>query len=256
MIKIDYLKKIATTAGGLIRDNFCHAIETEWRDDGTPVTIIDKDINDLVLNTLSKEYPGVSVLSEEGSFVSESDWTIVCDPINGTSPYIMGVPLSTFSISAFHNGEQKMAVVHEPFRKKTYFAEKDKGSFCGTQRLKVSEQRKLSQKTHVHLMWWKDARFNFGPFYNSLVKAGIPCVNYGTVGIVGGLIAGGQIEASVFPGKNIWETAAMGFLVEEAGGLCTDIYGNSIDYSKNGKMYGHVVSNGFLHEEIIDLLLH
>jgi 3'(2'), 5'-bisphosphate nucleotidase len=57
--------------------------------------------------------------------------------------------------------------------------------------------------------------------------------------------------------ENIWDHAAGTIVVEEAGGRVTDMYGNALDFASGSKMHrnrGVVVSNGLLHDAVIDTL--
>lgn len=57
--------------------------------------------------------------------------------------------------------------------------------------------------------------------------------------------------------ENIWDHAGGSLLVEEAGGIVTDIHGNHLDFSlgyqlKNNR--GVIVSNGQLHDRLLDAI--
>lgn len=57
--------------------------------------------------------------------------------------------------------------------------------------------------------------------------------------------------------ENIWDHAAGALIVEEAGGRVTDMYGRSLDFATDRKMYqnrGVIVSNGLLHAAVIKAL--
>jgi myo-inositol-1(or 4)-monophosphatase len=251
-----FLENLALEAGIIIRNGFNQLSKTDslWKEDDTPVTEADTTVNNLVLETFREHYPQVSVIAEEGSNEFESDWLVYCDPIDGTFPYATGMPISTFCLSVLHKGVPQQAVIYDPFNNRMYTAEKGKGAFMNGNLLKVSDHKALSIKTHIHLIWWKSAQFNLDRLCHKLVMGGVPWMNYCTVGILGGLIASGQFEVSVFPGNKLWETAAMGLIVEEAGGKCTDMFGQPIDYLRNGEMKGHLITNGFLHDEMVQVI--
>jgi 3'(2'), 5'-bisphosphate nucleotidase len=57
--------------------------------------------------------------------------------------------------------------------------------------------------------------------------------------------------------ENIWDHAAGSIIAEEAGGKVTDILGHPLDFScgiKMEKNHGIVVSNGILHDVILEAL--
>lgn len=257
MIQLSFLEALAYEAGEMIKMGFQKNSmdNTEWKEDHTPVTETDKKINDLVLSEFNQHYPEVSVIAEEGScIVEDAEYTVYCDPIDGTIPFNTGLSVSTFCISVLRKGVPVLAVIYDPFNARMYKAEKGKGSSVGhVKKLKVSEQTMINAKTHVHLIWWKGSR-DFAPLCEDLTQIGAKWMNFGTIGILGGLIADGKFEASIFPGNKIWETAAMALIVEEAGGKCTDLEGNPINYLDNGNMKGHIISNGLIHDELLKLI--
>lgn len=256
MVKMTHLQDLAKQAGVIIRDGFkcCSKAESEWKEDSTPCTASDVNVNQLVLNFFKKDYPNFSVIAEEGSSEQESDWVAYCDPIDGTIPYATGLPISTFCLSLVHKGIPVSALIYDPFRDRMYSAEKGKGSFMNGQKLTVSQQRTVDSKTHASVIWWNNSPYNFSETCSNLQSKGVKWMNLGTIGITGGLIASGQFEASLFPGNKLWETAAMSLIVEEAGGRCTDLFGNPIDFTQKDGMKGHLISNEYLHDEILSLI--
>jgi len=59
--------------------------------------------------------------------------------------------------------------------------------------------------------------------------------------------------------EKIWDHAAGSLIVEEAGGRVTDMFGNPLDFASDYQMRrnrGVIVSNGILHQTVIDALAH
>jgi len=62
------------------------------------------------------------------------------------------------------------------------------------------------------------------------------------------------LDATIFPGQDGWETAAMQVIIEEAGGKVTDIYGNKMVYGPKSEISGHIASNGLIHDKLVALV--
>lgn len=63
-------------------------ITNEIKDDGTPVTSIDRDINAYVIREIETAFPGIPILSEEMGEVGDrfkSEYCFIVDPIDGTA---------------------------------------------------------------------------------------------------------------------------------------------------------------------------
>lgn len=241
-------------AGDIMRGAFAPGMMCEWKADNTPCTVFDKSINRLVIKRIKHKYPHVSVIGEEETYGPEdSEYTVLLDPIDGTIPFCHGVPVSTFCISLLKNRVPIVAVVSDPFHNRTWSAEKGCGTTLNGVRVKVTNCQRLAQST-VSIMWWKGAIGNLHKVCNELVDRNVTWLNLSSVAIAGGLISSRDLEASIFPGEKSWETAAMQLLVEEAGGTATDLYGKKLVYSKGLKIPGHIMSNGYIHDDLVAIV--
>jgi Archaeal fructose-1,6-bisphosphatase and related enzymes of inositol monophosphatase family len=272
---ITYLKKLAWRAGGIMKANFCLNMERQWKSDETPVTVTDTAINDLVLELLGKDFPDVRVIGEEGSnTIEDAEYTIFCDPVDGTIPFSLGVPVSTFCISVFEKGEPIIGLIYDPFQERMWFAERGQGAFLwqvpefhhdplykeewsdkkgDTTRIHVSACNTIN-RSNISMIWWKGSPYHLHDVCAELMDAGGHWINLASLAIFGGLIASGTIDSSIFPGKNAWETGAMEVIVEEAGGKVTDIFGNNMVYGPRGQIQGHIISNGLIHDELVKMV--
>ena len=136
---------IAERAGDLLRRGFDSTPRTEWKQDGSPVTETDLAIDRLVERTLAEAFPNHGYLGEEtGRRSSSSTYTWVCDPIDGTRPFVLGFPLSTVSLALVRDGEPIVAVLAYPARRWLFVAEKGAGATLNGERLTVSSTSELA----------------------------------------------------------------------------------------------------------------
>lgn len=248
------LVSLAKQAGEIMRKNFVSGMEREWKEDQTPLTKSDLKINRLVIEWIQNKYPHITVIGEEESRIIEnSEYVVLVDPIDGTVPFCQGVPVSTFCISILKNSIPVVAVIHEPFTNRTWSAEKGMGTTLNNTPVQVSKNRIFSQST-ISIIWWKNSIGNLHKVCNEIIEKDAKWFNLCSVAIAGGLISSGDLAASIFPGQKIWETAAMQLLVEEAGGIATDLYGNKLVYGADMNISGHVMSNGLIHEKLIEII--
>lgn len=253
----DYLelaKSLALEAGEIILKHFQPGIAFETKDDDTPVTRADKEVNALVIQKIRAAYPDHSVLGEEESFDNHSPFVWLCDPIDGTHPYTKGIPVSVFSLALVHEGYPIVAVVYDPFTKSLYSAEKGKGAFLNGQPTRVSD-RQPDQAT-INIEWWKGAEYDVAAALHRFSQdTGAYILKLGSIIQGACLVAGGQFEACVFPGtkgKSI-DIAAVRLIVEEAGGKVTDIHGQDQRYDTLD-IKGALITNGILHEPLVEVL--
>lgn len=256
---MDELIALAQDAGEVIHENFRLGIERTFKNDGSLVTKTDTDINRMVIDRLSQQYPHVRIVGEEESFEGTgSEYMILCDPLDGTIPFCHGVPISTFVISLLKDGRPIKAVIHDPFLRRTWFAEKDEGAYLATQSSRLKQCKVSSQnwidRASITACWWKDSPFHIHEVVAELMKSGATVGNPLSPAYCGGLLAFGEQDAIIFAGRHGWETAAMQLIAEEAGGIATDIHGHPLRYGPKGEIEGHIISNGALHERLVEIV--
>ena len=184
---------LARKSGEIIRKNFVTGMQKEWKADNSPVTKTDLEINQLVLDSVKKEYPDHSVIAEEGSDFSEtSEYVWVCDPVDGTIPFSHGVPTCAFSLALVRNGETVLGIVYDPFMDRVFFAEKGSGAFLNDQRISVSPAKNFGQS----VLGVQSGRFP--KLEQELRKKGArPFRLYSTI-YTSMLVASGEFVANIF----------------------------------------------------------
>ena len=280
--EVAYLMNLAYCAGNLTRDGFQLGMKVDWKEDDTPLTATDTAINEMVVEAINRDFPKVKVIGEEGSnLVTGAKYTVYCDPVDGTIPFKCGVPISAFCISVVEDQTPLAAVIYDPFEKRFWSATKGQGCYLSTQpdwadespdpsygpslayypgvvcsvakKVAVSKQATL-KNAMLCMLWWKGAKHNLGAVCEEVMNRGAHWMNPVSIAYFGGLLASGDFDATIFPGTKIWETAAMQLIVEEAGGKVTDMVGNPIRYGGDVPFNGHVMSNGLIHEELLDII--
>ncbi len=242
---------LAYEAGGIMRKNFGLAMKKEWKHDHSPVTATDLEINELVLKKLKEHFPDHDILSEEGSDMSfGSEYVWVCDPVDGTHNFSHGIPTSTFVLALVHNGVPIIAVIYDPFMDRMFFAEKGKGATLNNDPIHVSESKSV-QKTVIGLGKWKGI-CNLFPVGEELRERNVRLVTGLSINYMGALVAVGEMSATLFGDGSPYDTVAIQLLVEESGGKATDLFGNNDRY--DGIVQGQLASNGFVHNEILEII--
>jgi tRNA-dihydrouridine synthase len=232
----------------IIREYFEIEKEIELKEDNSQVTIADKKINALVIEEIQKNYPQHSVLGEEQSNIKENAELVwVCDPIDGTRSFALGLPLSTFSIALVKNGTPVLGVVYDPFLDRLYTAEKGTGAYINDKRIQVNTSISLK---NTSLGCSADSSVvNMLQIITKLreQKAKIYILRASIREAL--LVAEGKFSAAIFPLDTAHDMAAVKIIVEEAGGKVTDLYGNEQRYDQPIK--GALVTNNILHEQML-----
>lgn len=202
-----------------------------------------------------RDFPHIAVLGEERSRFFPAEYLVLVDPIDGTIPYTYGCGSSAFMITLLRNGAPILGVIYGFITEHLWWAEVGQGAFLNGKRIRVSDNKVLMRQPGkrspaVWLGTWKDAGWNLEELYAPLVRLGVHVTTEYTLGYYGGLLASGQVHATLFPGHAAWETAAMDIVVREAGGVICDLNGKPMTYNlvedcspQNRMIQGHVVAN-------------
>lgn len=248
---LSFAKSLAREAGEIMQRYFGKKPDAHLKADSTIVTVADEEINQLVIDRVKAIYPGHDVNGEEASSLSGARYVWACDPIDGTVPFAMELPISVFSLALVIDGQPEIGVVYAPFANQLYHAVRGGGAFMNDQPIQVNE-KVLERGAVMNVDWWRDAGWDVMQVAHDLAcKTGVYVLSPGSTTHAAMLVARGEYVASLFPGvkgKNV-DIAAAKVIVEEAGGKVTDIFGDEQRYDRD--IRGAVVSNGIVHDEII-----
>ncbi|MFZ1720545.1 MAG: inositol monophosphatase family protein [Candidatus Moraniibacteriota bacterium] len=246
---LDYIVNLAHQAGAMIVSGFQSKMGETWKADGTKVTATDIDINQMVVDAVSRDFPTLRVIGEEGSnSVQQGDYALVFDPNDGTTSFKAGIPVSSFCATLVCHGQPLITCIYDPFWERMYTAKKGEGAHCNGKLIQVSHHASLV-RAQVGLGLWKGCRFNMLGALAAILEADAKYSKPLSIAYWGALVAAGEFDATIFPSTNPWETAAIKLLVEEAGGRVTDIFGN-VQEHYDGEIRGHIASNGLIHDQL------
>jgi len=241
--ELQFATNLAYEAGAIMTRYFrSENIDTELKEDLTPVTIADKKINNYVIEKVKETYPDWGVLGEEDSYEPERDKIWVVDPIDGTVPFSLGIPASTFSLALVDksDGQPVVAVTHDPYLEETFTAVKGGGAYVNGRRMQTSSDYDFSR---AYLSFssrsWTGEGFDYRPaeLMESFRDKGSKILGFVSFVYTANRVAKGQFLATVVGETQPWDIAAAALLVQEAGGLVTDFHGKRrrYDAAKTGE---------------------
>jgi fructose-1,6-bisphosphatase/inositol monophosphatase family enzyme len=251
--ELEFAISTAKAAGDTMRRYFrSDDLGTEWKEDVTPITLADTTINDFVIQEVKKHFPSYGVHGEEGSFAQDREYVWVCDPVDGTMPYSIGVPISTHSLALTKNGRPLLGVVYDPFQDRLFTAIKGEGAFLNGKPIHVSSQSLAGSYVDLELLHTAKGAVPVSDFRSDLAERhALPFTFYSFV-IAAMLVATGELTAAFFGFKKPEDLAAAKVIVEEAGGQVTDITGADQRYDR--PVNGGLLTNGIVHKEMLSII--
>jgi histidinol-phosphatase len=245
--EIDKALELAKKTGELQLKAREHRIAFEKKTDSSPVTAVDTACEELLRQNLLDTFPDDSFLGEESGLVAGNSgrcWII--DPIDGTRPFIRGIPTYSTLIALEVDHVPVVGVIHLPELKITCWAGMGEGAFCNGNPIRVSattelknamgsalgfiehENSVLREKLLAFMRTW-DYAYGFMDAYSYVC------------------LASGKLDLCINLLDKPWDCAAAACIVTEAGGTFSDLSG--IASVHNGAI---VLSNGLLHPRILD----
>ncbi|HYH75051.1 MAG TPA: inositol monophosphatase [Candidatus Saccharimonadales bacterium] len=247
-----FARQVALEAGAIMLSHF-GTRHSHTKADGSPVTIADQLINDLVIARVRQQFPTHAILGEERSHaVAGNSHTWVCDPIDGTVPFMLGIPTNIFSLAMVDaQGTPVVAVAYDPYLQRMYWATAGSKAYVNQQSLTVSNTPAL-RTARVGFSGRSSRVLQAEHFTHSLRQSCNRLVTLQSIVYEAMLVATGAIDAAILMGDGAHDAAAACLIVRAAGGNVTDLYGDDQRY--DAPVRGVILSNGgALHTELVTL---
>lgn len=257
---LDFAKTLADEAGAIMKRYFqAEDIGTTWKEDHTPLTLADTKINDNVINAVKKRFPHHGILGEEGSYMPEKEKVWVLDPIDGTVPFMSGIPISTFSLALVDNGKPIMAVQYDPWLNRMYSSVKGGGAYLNDKALKIEDKLVGRSTINLEIYGQLGATMFFDDSVEAKAKEALPSdkfIHFKMVSICYsvGLVASGKLGAAISSGRNPYEAATSSLIIKEAGGKFTNIFGEEDSHFAQ-PVKGFIAGSATIHSDILKRLL-
>lgn len=184
---------------------------------GQFATNVDVELETLIRQSLSQRFPGTAIIGEEfGGSLSEgqSGWAI--DPIDGTTNFILGLPIWGISIGYIENGRSVAGAISLPEFDIALSAAEGKG-------LRISSQTpiKHSGAPQVKTMSIGENDFEPGPATDQRAQLyrerDYSVVRYRCAVFSLSMAALGRLSGYIEHGCGLWDIAAAEIICREAG---------------------------------------
>lgn len=244
---------IVAEAGGLFADGHRNPGTARRKGKIDLVTDTDVAVEKFLIERLAPLVPGAAFLAEESaasSAIPETCWII--DPVDGTTNFSHGWPLTGICVAFHHKGEIGLGVVNLPVLGECYYAARGAGAFRNGDPIRVSDTAGI-ENALVATGFPYDVEERIDAILPSyrLVQAKAQAVRQtGSSAIDLAWLSCGRIdvyyERRVLP----WDVAAGLCILNEAGGTATRYDGSPFDFAK-GRI---LATNSAMHAEFVSLL--
>ena len=263
MTHIDFIQKILGEASEIARTRFGKVTGRIKPDDRNQVlTDADIEIGKFIIENIDREFPQYNVIDEEAGVIDKnSDYTFVVDPIDGTSNFAAGVPTYGIIIGLLNKGNPVAGGVALPYFSEITIAEKGKGAFLNGKKIKVTKETDLS-KTLVAV--GLDPHYENPERTRKEIKiAGEILLHSRNMRTSNSIFDDMQVARGNYGGwicfnTKIWDNIGSQIIIEEAGGIYTDFYGEKQDFSnpigKAKSQFSNCVGAPALHAKLQEII--
>ena len=229
--------EIAKKNAPLFKKGFFEKNSTEWKSESDPVTVFDKKIEEETRNFILAKYPDHLVLGEEDGLGENtgSDFEWIIDPIDGTVNYIRGVAFMAYSLALSYKGEIVVAVVANPVLDEYFWAAKGEGAYLNGEKISVSSCEDF-KKSYLALGRYTE---DYVTEYHTIIKTFQAVRNPGSAALALAYVACGRMEGVLYFNLSPWDMAGGVLLVEEAGGIVTNINSDKFSLKKASILGGN-----------------
>jgi len=185
-----------------------------------------------VREMLSAFRPDYGFLGEEGGLVPGTDaenvWIV--DPLDGTTNFLIGLPLFAVNIALSNAGKVVAGVTHIPLLNETFRAERGQGAYLNDLPIHVSGRRDMIKAVlGVGIPFASKPRHEqFAAEMQRLTPRVSGIRRLGAAAVDMAYVACGRFDAYWEQSVSAWDIAAGVVIVEEAGGVVTDTLGKPL----------------------------
>ncbi len=202
---------------------------------------LDIDTEKLIKDHISSDssYP---ILGEEtGSSEDLGNLYWVVDPLDGTSNFLRGIPISCVSIALMQDMKPMLGVIYDFNHDEIYWGHKESKAYIDDKEISVSS---LSKKSESTLVTGIPAKINYSDSEFSEMISNFQewkkIRMIGSAAMAACYVASGKAETYKEDGIFLWDIAAGAAIVNAAGGLAS-ITNIQTDYRVNAKFTNNII---------------
>lgn len=215
-------EQIAAEAGELALAFFENRADLIAESKANPQDVVsraDREVEDLVRGRIAALFPDDGLLGEEsGLAAGTSGFLWVIDPIDGTSPFLAGLPHWCVAIAIVQGSVTVAAVTDVPMAKEVFSARRGAGAWLNGRRLAIDDRTTVETSlTGIGANHRADPE-HVARVIKGLLVAGGAFYRNGSGAIMLASVAAGRLGAYYEPFMNCWDCLGGMLLVTEAGG--------------------------------------
>ncbi len=246
-------------AAKLLKDNFgkSDTYDVSVKNDRSLVTRVDGESQALIMSYLKKQFPGVPFVAEEqdrqvNADIKRDGYYFVIDPLDGTASFVMGLPFFCTSIALCKGPETLVGALVDPNHNEEFTAIRGKGASLNGGKIQVTARRKM-EELYLNVNHTKFDGARFARINENILRKIKRFHKLGSLCLEVAYVAAGRLDGTINNDLSMWDIAAAGLIVEEAGGRWSLLDGSKPAFPVFDKL-DIIASNGLVHDELLGAL--
>ena len=193
------------------------------------VSEIDRKAEDDILQTIRRNYPEHAILAEESGRHGDDEVLWIIDPLDGTTNYLHGLPQFAVSIACQVRGRLEIGVIYDPMRQELYTAVRGAGAQLDGKRIRVSQRTDLATALIGTGFPFRHDLADLDRYlamFRDVIKATAGVRRPGSAALDLAYVAAARYDGFWESGLKPWDIAAGALMIQEAGGLVSDLDGS------------------------------
>jgi len=232
---ISLAHRLADASAHIIQGDFRTPINVDDKADASPVTIADKEAEQVMRDLIQTCYPDHGIYGEEtGCNNTDAEYVWVLDPIDGTKSFITGKPVFGTLIALLHHGKPVLGIINQPISRERWIGGVGLPTTLNGQAV---NSRACGDIGEAMLYATSPAIFgkaDFAAFQHLCEHVKIPL--YGCDCYAYALLASGFVDLVVEATLSPYDYCALVPVIENAGGTITDWQGKALDLYSDGRV--------------------
>lgn len=248
----EFAVDVALEAGKLLMANYGKMQSLEYKLKTNFKTQVDDESDALIRKAIAEQFPEHNIYSEEqGDKKTESEYSWIVDPLDGTLPYTFGIS-DHFGVSiALAKGKVPIiGVIYAPLMGKLYVAEQGKGAICDGVKIHTSLVDNVN-RAMIGVDYGKFDRNKIIEYQKKyLSDSGVTYpVTYACASVSLAMVASGKLHGYMALKLEPWDMAAAIVINRESGVKVTTIDGEEWELGNESIL----AANPALHNNLCNL---
>lgn len=228
-VEIPFLHQLADLADLQTLSRFRRPTQVEAKfkqgDPFDPVTDADRQAEIAMRALIRERFPEHAILGEEYGSEGEHELCWVLDPLDGTKPFLCGIPVWGTLIGLTHCGVAIRGMMSQPFTGERFWADADAAWYQRGASIERMRTRQVDlSEAILHTTSPQGYTGILAEGFNRL-QAQVRMSRYGGECYAMAMVAAGHIDLALEPSLQPYDIVALVPIIEKAGGVVTRLDG-------------------------------